>query len=84
VRGLPLGIVLYAARNQYNHWDDPKPHPITQAVFDVLALGHGYGQVRDPAFDLSNPKLNIYSHNILALFEWTSYEAYEKGIRALI
>jgi len=84
VRGLPVGIVIYAARNQYNHWDDSNPHRITQAVFDALALGHGHGSVRDPAFDLSNPKLDIYSHNILALLEWSTYENYETDIRALI
>lgn len=84
VRGLPVGIVIYAARNQYNHWDDPNPHRITQAVFDALALGHGHGPVRDPAFDLSNPKLDIYSHNILALLEWSTYEDYETDVRTLI
>ena len=83
VRGLPLGIIIYAARNQYNHWDDPKPHKITKAVFDALALNHNYGHVKDPAFDLSNPTLNIYSHNILGLLEWKSYEAYEEDIREL-
>ncbi|WP_020158533.1 hypothetical protein [Methylobacter marinus] len=84
VRGLPVGIVIYAARNQYNHWDDPNQRRITQAVFDALALGHGYGPVRDPAFDLSNPKLDIYSHNILTLLEWSTYEDYETDIRTLI
>lgn len=84
VRGLPIGIVIYAARNQYNHWDDPKPRQITQVVFDGLALGHGHGSVRDPAFDLSNPNLNTYSHNILGLLEWHSYDAYQSDMQQLI
>jgi len=84
VRGLPIGIIIYAARNQYNHWDDPKPHHITQTVFEFLACNHDYGRVRDSAFDLSNPNVRIYSHNILNLLGWKSYEKYEKDIRAII
>lgn len=82
VRGIPIGIVIYAARNQFNHWDDPKPRRITQAVFDTLALA--YGSVRDPAFDLSNPNLNIYSHNIIGLLEWHSYDDYRMDMQKLI
>jgi len=83
IRGLPLGIIVYAARNQYNHWDDPNPRKITQMVFDALALQHGYGPVRDPSFDLSNSILKIYSHNVLALLEWKSYESYLNDINTL-
>lgn len=82
VRGLPIGIVIYAARNQYNHWDDPKPRRITQAVFDTLASV--YGSVKDPAFDLSNPELKIYSHNVLGLLGWHSYNAYWMDIHELL
>jgi hypothetical protein len=84
VRGLPLGIIIYAARNQYNHWDDPNPHKIAQKVFDALALNHGYGSVRDPAFDLSSRNLKIYSHNVIALLEWKSYESYLTDIKTII
>ncbi len=82
VRGLPIGIVIYAARNQYSHWDDSKPRRITQAVFDRLALGHG--SVKDPAFDLSNPNLKIYSDNALGLLQWHSYDAYWEDMLQLI
>lgn len=84
VRGLPLGIVIYAGRNQYNHWDDHAPHKITKEVFDTLAFGHDYGSFKDPAFDLDNPKLEIYSHNILALIEWYKYEDYEKDLKVML
>lgn len=82
VRGLPIGIVIYAARNQYNHWDDPKPRRITQAVFEGLALVHG--SLRDPAFDLSNPNLKIYSHNVLGLLGWHSFDGYWADIHKLL
>lgn len=83
IRGLPIGIVIHAARNQYNHWDEPEPYPITKAVFEALALGHGHGDYRDPAFDLENPNLDIYSHNVLSLMQWNSYEDYHRDIQAL-
>ena len=81
VRGIPIGIIIYAARNQYNHWDNSNPGRITQAVFDCLALAHG--SVKDPAFDLSNP-MKIYSDNILGLLEWYSYNDYHVDMLQLI
>ena len=84
LNGLPIGIIIYAARNQYNHWDDPKPHKITQSVFDALALSHEFGSVKDPVFDLSNESLSIYSHNILGLLNWRTYTDYETDIYDLL
>ena len=84
IRGLPIGIIIYAARNQYNHWDDPSPHKITEKVFDALSLQHGYGPARDPSFDLTNPVLKIYSHNVIGLLEWKSYESYLTDIKTII
>ena len=37
VCNLPIGIIILAARNQYNHWDDPKPRPLTINVFNKIA-----------------------------------------------
>ena len=82
IRDLPIGIIIYAARNQYSHWDDPNTHRITKKVFDALSLQHG--SMRDPAFDLKNPTLEIYSHNVVSLLEWESYESYLKDIKTII
>ena len=37
IYGLPCGLIIYGARNQFNHWDDENPHIITRRVFDVLS-----------------------------------------------
>src|SRR5205823_3842707 len=29
---IPTGLIVYAARNQYNHWDDEQPHEVTKNV----------------------------------------------------
>lgn len=74
VSRLPIGVIILAARNQYNHWDDPKPRALTVAVFDRIA--NASGKYTDPAFDLKNPSLNTYSHNVISLLKWTTYDAY--------
>ncbi len=84
VRSIPIGIIIYAGRNQYNHWDNPSPHRITKNVFEIISKSHGYGEVVYPAFDLSNPILKIYSHNILALLGWSTYNQYVKDMYELI
>lgn len=82
VNTLPIGIIILAARNQYNHWDDPKPRKLTVDVFDRLA--NVSGKYTDPAFDLNNSTLQTYSHNVLSLLEWKDYSAYLKDIKALL
>jgi hypothetical protein len=35
-RGVPPGLIVYAGRHQYAHWDDEQPHPPTRAIFAIL------------------------------------------------
>jgi hypothetical protein len=35
--GIPLGLLIYAGRNQYCHWDDEEPHEVTRNVFYALS-----------------------------------------------
>ena len=84
VRGVPLGLVVYAGRNQYTHSEDDKFHKATCEVFERLATEHGYSEVRDPAFDLQVRRLQMYSHNIVGLLGWRTYEEYESEIRCLL
>lgn len=79
---LPIGIVILAARNQYNHWDDPKPRKLTVEVFKRIA--NASGKYTDPAFDLENPMLQAYSYNVLWLLGWRNYEAYRRDIETLL
>ena len=81
VSRLPIGVIVLAARNQYNHWDDPKPHDLTVAVFDRIA--NASGKYTDPTFDLKNRSPNTYSHNVVSLLKWTDYDAYLADAKAL-
>lgn len=79
VNNIPLGLVIYAGRNQYNHWDeDAKPK--TKEIFDLISTKNYTQTYKDPCFDLECPKIKIYSHNILGLIGWQTYEDYEKDM----
>jgi hypothetical protein len=44
VRGVPLGLVIYAGRNQHTHFEDQKLREPNVEVFRRLAVNHGYGR----------------------------------------
>jgi hypothetical protein len=87
VREVPLGLVIYAARNQHTHFNDGALREPSATVFEHLARSHGYGggdRVVDPAFDLSNPGLLSYASNVTALMEWRNYSRYVADMRAML
>lgn len=85
VRGVPIGLIIYAGRNQYNHMDDETLRKPNVAVFEALAKNHGYGvNVKDPAFDLNNKIVFNYSSNITHLLGWRDYQSYKRDLRALL
>ncbi len=85
VRSVPLGLIVYAARNQHIHFNDGSLHKLSTRVFELLATAHDYGNgVVDPAFDLSNPLLVSYASNVLSLIEWEDYRKYEEDMRVML
>jgi hypothetical protein len=87
IRTIPLGLVIYAARNQHTHFEDEELREPNVSVFERLAVNHGIKTdqlIRDPAFDLQNTGLVSYASNCTALIGWRSYEAYEHDMHALL
>lgn len=85
VRTVPLGLVIYAARNQRTHFDDRPLREPSATVFERLATAHGYPtSARDPAVDLSNPSVLIFARNIMYLIKWNTYDEYANDMRALL
>jgi hypothetical protein len=88
VRGVPLGLIVYAARNQYNHMDDDTMREPSSAIFEQLATGHGIASevpFRDPAYDLSNQRRPLcLANNVTALIGWRSYEHYEGDMKSML
>ncbi|WP_189378238.1 hypothetical protein [Thalassotalea profundi] len=86
VRNVPLGLVVFAGRNQYNHLDAGSDLMVlNRNIF--RALSHyekeEYNYV-NPAFDLQNDNLLSYSSNILSALEWDSFEQYQSDIKNLL
>ncbi len=85
VRSVPIGLVIYAGRNQYNHADDEHLREPSPTIFERLATNHAYGEgVRDPAFDLSQRFVWNYSSNITSILGWRTYDAYHDDMRILL
>lgn len=75
--GIPMGLIIYAGRNQYNHWDDEGSHLATRQIFNALSLAFWNNPSSDLAFDLGNPTIPIYANEILfTALGWNSYERY--------
>lgn len=85
VRGVPIGLAIYAGRNQYNHIDDDQLREPNVAIFERLATGHTYGTgIRDPAFDLNSGLIWNFPSNIMSIMNWRTYDVYEQDMRNLL
>jgi hypothetical protein len=87
VRTLPLGLIVYAARNQHTHFNDGLLREPSQSVFARLATGHGHGSgqaILDPEFDLSNSHRASFASNVTALIAWRSYGAYLDDMQSML
>ncbi|MDD2744761.1 MAG: hypothetical protein PHV02_21070 [Rhodocyclaceae bacterium] len=87
VRTVPLGLVIYAARNQHTHFNDDALREPSASILRLLATARGYGgnqEFADPAFDVNNPYLTSLSSNITSLVGWRSYEDYAADMHALL
>jgi len=87
VRSLPIGLIIYAGRNQFNHMDDEELREPNKTIFNLLAgnyVGSTDKSPRDPAFDLENELLINFSSNVRLLLEWRNYESYHLDMKSLI
>jgi hypothetical protein len=84
IKGLPIGLIIYAGRNQHTHFNDSSLSKINTAIFDQLALHANHPSLKDPGLDLGNPSIDSHANNITSILGWRSYESYEADIRALL
>lgn len=87
VRKVPLGLVIFAGRNQHMHFEDQALREPNVSVFEQLTINHGKNTdpaVRDPAFDLRNTHLVSFASNVTAVIGWRTYDAYESDMRGLL
>lgn len=84
VRGLPVGLIIYAGRNQHTHFNEKKYAKVNEAVFDRLATLPGHTPQKDPALSLTNPMLQSFASNITFVLGWRSYRHYKKDMVAML
>jgi hypothetical protein len=83
--GVPTGLIVYAGRNQYAHWDEKEPHKATRRVFSALDHSFSDNPFSDLAFDLGNPTINIYAGEVLlTALGWTTYDTYLAEMKELL
>jgi hypothetical protein len=85
VHGIPIGLIVYAGRNQFNHWDDKTFDPPTTQVFQALRKAYYENPFFDMAYELNYPGRTIKA-NYLVLNElcWRTYDQYVTDMRAMI
>jgi hypothetical protein len=84
VRGVPIGLIIYAGRNQHTHYNVPSLNAVNEAVFERIAIVPGRSDLKDPALDLANPLLDSYASNVTCILSWRSYDTYCSDLRALL
>jgi hypothetical protein len=87
IRTLPLGLTVYAARNQHTQFNDEALREPGKSIFHQLATAHGYchGQeIVDPMFDLDNQNRLSFASNVTGLIGWRSYDAYLADMRFML
>ncbi len=84
VHGLPIGLIIYAGRNQHMHFEGDL-HPAPRKILQRLATAWDpEGKVKDPAFDPENPKLYSLAHNIVGLLGWKTYADFERDLTDML
>jgi hypothetical protein len=85
VHGVPVGLLIYAGRNQFNHWDDEAFDSPTTAVFGALMAAHYDNPLFDLAYEMNYPARTLKAnHIVLNELRWRVYDEYEADMRSLL
>ncbi|MBD2498823.1 hypothetical protein [Nostoc sp. FACHB-280] len=86
VRNVPIGLIIYAGRNQFNHIDEEKLSGLNTTIFNLIASYDDEQDqfFRDLAFDIESRLIINFSTNIVGLIGWKSYESYDSDMRSLL
>lgn len=84
VRTMPIGLIIYAGRNQHMHFEGKLQSP-SQRIFNRIATAWDpAGQLKEPAFDPENPMLESLAHNIVGLLDWQTYEDFVRDLTGML
>lgn len=83
---LPIGLLIYAGRIQYNHWQEGEPwNQVAKEVLRRLYYVHSQNPLFDLAYDLEYPAPRPISHYIVRLeLGWDGIEAFDADFRQML
>lgn len=86
VHNIPIGLLIYAGRIQYNHWEDGEPsNDVAKNVFQHLISVYYDDLTFDMAYELNYPQPRPVSHYIVRLeLKWKSFDDYSKDMRSIL
>ncbi len=86
IRDLPMGLIVYAGRNQHMHFEEGRLQAPSQQIFHRLATAwdKGRNEVKDPAFNPENPSLDSLAHNVVGLLGWRTYEDFTRDMANML
>ncbi|MBI3373739.1 MAG: hypothetical protein HY017_18605 [Betaproteobacteria bacterium] len=86
VRNIPIGLLIYAGRIQYNHWEEGEPsNLIARQVFRELAISYSDDQDFDLGYVLDYLAPRPVSHYIVNLeLGWRSYQTYLEDMISIL
>jgi hypothetical protein len=84
VHEMPVGLIIYAARNQWAHWMDDELREPSRTLFNRLAAQYFDDPMWDLALDLSNPTIDVYANEVLlGVLRLTDYSQYQRAVDAI-
>ena len=83
IRGVPIGLVIYAARNQHVHYNDRSLARINRDIIEQMAR-HGHPDLKSPELDLDRHQGESLANNMIYLLDWVDLARYERDMRALL
>jgi hypothetical protein len=78
---LPIGLVIYAARNQYNHFNEDRLSVVNEVIFNYLNIIFPEPRKTGISFNLYDG-MRFYSYSVLCALGWVdsrkrpAYQAY--------
>ncbi len=84
---IPIGLIIYAGRNQSTHFDDEKFNQVTTRVFELLTNFYSptfKKWYKSDYFDLGNQNVINYAENITYILGWRNYENYENDLLKML
>ncbi|QQS36143.1 MAG: hypothetical protein IPM56_18200 [Ignavibacteriales bacterium] len=84
---IPIGLIIYAGRNQAMHFDDKILNEPSKTVFNKLANWYSPTFKKwfvNDHYDLDNDLIIHYAGNILYKLEWSQYIDYEQDMLEML